>query len=414
MTNRRPHSNRIFPERYSLLQHLEMIVESDMMWALAEQLEAFHQSRGRAGPRRRYTLMDILVVSAAAHLYPSSHAAIRGLSDPETWKRLCDAAAAAFPNYPSRRLSSRAPSRQQMHRARQSYLSGDALEVLKRGMRAAAVRTAAESGAFDPSAGGWTHPDVSQCIVGDATWIRVSDPYGKKGYKSRDIGTGEFGNGRRRVPGREVVVLSCRGSSDNERMVLDVEFSDIAAAGRNDADRAAAMLRRLLDEHSDTLKLRGFVYDMAMTSEIVDEVLDMGVLPITKVPRSPGGAHQRVNLGTSQFTGIDGTQHAQNVITVNGTPAVVLTDSAGDEVVVLLRRQRIWWGTNRSRRVAYGRYAVPDTPPVPKHLRGASTAIRLNSLANEASSRTRRTRALRAIPESRRRFWPPLRHPRGR
>ena len=42
---------------------------------------------------------------------------------------------------------------------------------------------------------------------------------------------------------------------------------------------------------------------------------------------------------------------------------------------------------------------MPDTPPVPTHLRGASTVIRLNSLDNEAGSSTLRTRALRAIPE---------------
>ena len=177
MTDTTPHIRRIDPAG-SLMQQLEVIVESDVMWGLAEQLEAFHQSRGSSGPRRQYTLMDILVTSVAAQLCGSDRAAIRQLNDPNVWGRLCDAAA-AVPDDSSRRLSPRAPSRYQLYRARQNHFSGDALEVLKRGMRAAAVRTAADLGAFDPSAGTWTRPDESQFVVGDTTWIPVSDHQGK-------------------------------------------------------------------------------------------------------------------------------------------------------------------------------------------------------------------------------------------
>ena len=109
--------------------------------------------------------------------------------------------------------------------------------------------------------------------------------------------------------------------------------------------------------------------------------------------------HQSVNLGTLPFTGADGTQRDHAVVTINGAPAVVLTDSGGEETIVPLCRQQIRWENSRSRHVAYGHYAMPDTPPVPTHLRGASTVIRLNSLDNETASRKRRTRALRATPE---------------
>ena len=402
MTNTTPHIRRIAPAG-SLMQQLEAIVESDVVWGLAEQLEAFHQSRGTSY-RHQYTLMDILVTSAAAQLCGSDRAAIRLVKDPSTWRRLCDGAAAAFPSDLSRRLSPRASSRSQVYRARQNHFSGDALDVLKRGMRAAAVRTAADLGAFDPSAGTWTDPDESQCVAGDATWIPVSDSHGK-GPERRYFSAGDLRKGLRPAVGRELVVLSCRGSNGSEPIMLDADLGEgvDSGPGLNDADRAAAMLRRLLDDHSDTLQpgLRGFVYDMAMTSKTIDQVLDMGVLPITKVPRSPGGGHQSVNLGTLPFTGADGTQRDHAVVAVNGAPSVVLPDSDGDEVIVPLRRQQIRWKNNRSRHdvVAYGHYAMPDTPPVPTHLRGASTVIRLNSLDNEAGSSTRRTRALRAIPE---------------
>ena len=401
MTNTTPHIRRIAPAG-SLMQQLEVIVESDVMWGLAEQLEALHHSRG-SSYRHQYTLMDILVTSAAAQLCGSDRAAIRLVKDPSTWRRLCDAAAAAFPSDLSRRLSPRASSRYQLCSARQNHFSGDALEVLKRGLRAAAVRTAADLGAFDPSAGTWTRPDESQCVAGDATWIPVSDPHGEKGPRNRYFSAGDLRKGLRPAVGRELVVLSCRGSNGSEPIILDADLGEgvDSGPGLNDADRAAAMLRRLLAEHSDTLRpgLRGFVYDMAMTSETLDQVLDMGVLPITKVPRSPGGGHQSVNLGTCLFTGADGTQHDHEVVTINGAPAVVLTDSGGDETIVPLCRQRLRWENSRSRHVAYGHYAMPDTPPVPTHLRAASTVIRLNSLDNETASRKRRTRALRAIPE---------------
>ena len=185
--------------------------------------------------------------------------------------------------------------------------------------------------------------------------------------------------------------------------MLDADLGEgvDSGAGRNDADRAAAMLRRLLDEHGDTLRpgLRGLVYDSAMTSDTVDQVLDMGVLPITRVPRSRGGGYQSVNLGTCTFTGTDGTQHDHDVVAINGAPAVVLTDSDGHEITVPLHRKQIRWENSQSQHVAYGHYAMPDTPPVPTRLRGASTVIRLNSLDSEAGSHKRRTQALRAIPE---------------
>ena len=402
MTDTTPSKRRIAPAA-SLLQRLEIVVESDVIWGLAEQLEAFHESRGHAGRRHQYTLMDILVTSAAAQLYGSDRAAIRELEDPSIWERLRHAAAAAFPGDSSRRLSPRAPSCAQLYSARQNHFSGDALDVLKQGVRAAAVRAAADLGAFDPSSGAWTDPDGSQCIAGDATWIPVSDPRGKRDPETRYLSTGDSGKGPRPVPGRELVVLTCRGFDGSERMVLDAELHEGVESGAdcNDADRAVAMLHHLLEEHGDTLRpgLRGLVYDAAMTSDTVDQVLEMGILPITRVPRSRGGRHQSVNLGACPFTGADGTQHDHDVVAINGAPAVVLTDSDGDKITVPLRRQEIRWENSGSRHVAYGHYTMPDTPSVPTHLRGASTVIRLNSLDDEAGSGERRTRALRAIPE---------------
>ena len=137
----------------STLQQLEQVVTCEPIWALIENLEAFHKSADpalRRGPGRRYTLMDIVVMEAATQLDGSSREAARTLGDPPRWGRLRRAAARAFPNDPKRRLSPNAPSRHQHYQARRRYLCGEALTVLKRGLRAEAVSAAVRSGHVRP------------------------------------------------------------------------------------------------------------------------------------------------------------------------------------------------------------------------------------------------------------------------
>ncbi len=168
--------------RRSTLQQLKHFVACEPIWALVEKLEAFHNTatpalRGGAGPR--YTLMDIVVMEAATQLYGSGREAERQLSDPQTWGRLRRAGARAFPKDSNRRLSPNAPSRHQHYRARRRYLCGEALTVLKRGLRAEAVSAAVGMGMFDPAAGSCARPHRSQCIVGDMTWIAATSNAGR-------------------------------------------------------------------------------------------------------------------------------------------------------------------------------------------------------------------------------------------
>ena len=242
-------------------------------------------------------------------------------------------------------MSPRAPSRSQLARARRDF-SGDALAELKRGLRAASVEVATNLGVFDPKAGSWTHPGRAQCIAGAETRILTNNPPWAK-------------------PGRELVGIACRNSNGNERLLLDADFSDGTVNGGG--ARSAAMLRRLLDEHDAKLRggLRGFIHDMSMTPDTIDAVLDMGVLPIVKVPRTPGGQLRSVDLGSHTFTGVTGTRDVHDVIAVDGTPAVVFTNR-GERTIVPLRRQRIRWTNSRSRYVAHGRYTMPSSPGSPR------------------------------------------------
>ena len=362
------------------LQPLKRLVVSERVWRVVEHVEAAVPTRGR---RRRYALMDIVVMDVAAQLLGSHRAAARDLGDPQAWERLRRHVMTAFPKDPTRRLSQRAPSRPTHCQARQLYSSGEPLAALKRALRADAVETATRMGMFAPTADTGTAPDRSQFIVGDGTWLSAATKH----------------------RGRELVALAGSRPNGSDRIVLDAEFAPSGPTrdGRTGADHAEEMPSRLLTENSRFLRpgLHGFVHDMALTPKAADKVLDLGVLPITKVPRAAGGTCRRVSLGMFTFTAPDGTRHDREVTAIGGEPTVALTDSRCIEVAVSLDRQHIRWEhNNQRRRVAYGQYVLPHAPPVPKHLWGASAVIRCNSTDEEINSGKRRTRALRAIPET--------------
>lgn len=411
------------PATGSYLQALEDILTDDWLWEAVEEMEAPHSNQSTHGRRRgrprEYKLMDTLTVELASFLYDGYSCALRNLSDPKTWRPLKKALKKAFPNDPSRRLSKKAPSRSQHYRARRDYFRGVALSDLCRRIRKEAVDTAVEMGMFDPSAGSFTKPDKSQCIMGDATWMHSatnqhhSRPFHPVTGKVRrfDPDAEHFHNvdgTRSKIPGRGVVILACRNAHHNERVILDMGFMPRAYSaenkGRNDSDVAIDMLGRLLDENGDLLRagLRGFIYDMALDSEGIDDILDMRILPITKTPRTNKGRYRYANLGPHQFTAADGTSHELVVYAIDGSHAVRLTNSKGDDLYVPLRRNHIRWGSEgKKRSIAWCDAHIPTDAPA-SHLRGATVSIRLNSTEQEIHSKphTRRTRAARAIPES--------------
>lgn len=382
----------------SMLQRLETVIGCGPVWASLEEVQARQTEAKVAGPTRRQRApMDFVVLDAAAWLCGSLQAAIKHLSDPDVWNRLRRAARREFPNDPRRRLSNTPPSRAQHYRARHVRFCGEALADLGRAFRREAVRAARRMGMFDPTTGSWADPDATQCISGDSTWIRDV-----RGSDASDcIADGRLQRGRR------LVMLACGTGHNRERIILDAELvpprTGSSADARTEAAQAVAMLGRLLADNGDLLRpgLRGFVYDMAMTSKDMDRVFDVGLLPITKVPLTADGGHRRVSLGSRVFVADDGTHHDLVVHAVNGAPAVTVTGSDGIETQVRLRRHSIHWQRQHDNAsVAWCVCAVPDDSAVPAHLRGATTAVRLNSSPDEAQSfRTRRTFALRAIPE---------------
>ena len=422
------------PDDDSDLQRLEQLLGFEPVWEMIEDLAQLQNERQkrlqlyggrRRGAKRGYELIDILLVEAATHLFDNAWDTLRNLRDPKTWKRLRKAARRHFPkngrpNRAHRRLSKTPPTRDQMYRARRDYFSGEPLEHFRRWYRQKAVNTAKEMGLFDPKAGSWTHPDRSQRIVGDMTWMGAATQYHRDepfhpttGKTRRFDPHADYHHtvdgGWTEVPGRELVVLSVRTGWGNERVLLDADFMEAKGSrsrkGRNDADHAVGMLKRLVGENPKAFRRGGakvFIYDMAMDSECFDNVLDMRIVPMAKTPRLKANKYRSGNLGPHEFTRRDDGVEDHDIKTLNGSTWVLLPDGYGQEVGVPLERKHLHWGAEGARSIAYCDVEIPNHPRVPNSLRGATTTVRLNSTPEEINQNphTRRTKALRPIPEA--------------
>ena len=412
------------------LQRLEELATLPFLWELIEKLDEFHSSRRperRPGRKRGYKLIDIQVIEAGTHIYGNSDSAWRNLKDPHTWERLCRAVQETFPNDQNRRLSKKAPSRHQIYRARRDYFSGEALEAFRRWSSRTALEAARDIGIFNPKAGSWTHPHKTQCIVADSSWTpgptkhHRDEPFDPRTGKTRKFDPyADYHHTRdgkpTKIPGRDLVMLSCRTQHGNERIIIDSDFMPPKKSpkrkNRNDADFAIDMLEDLLAENGDLLcggpggrsgGLRGFIYDMAMDSEASDRVLNNKVLPIVKVPRLKGGKYRGGSLGPHKFTTRRGSTERHDIKTFNGSMWVLLPDSRGTEISVPLRRKHLYWGDEAQQGIiAYCEVEIPYEPEAPRSLRGATTTVRLNSTDEEIHNNphTRRTRSLRPIPEA--------------
>lgn len=411
------------PDDKSDFEQLEALVGQNQFWEMVEAQTAFVNDNSPKGPRpgrpQKYVPADIVVVETCTHHYGNAARAIRNLKDPKTWKRLRKTAKKAFPHDKDRRLSKRAPNRWQIYRGKAKYFSGEALKQWQRLLRRHCLEGARTIGCFDPAAGTWTHPDSTQCIAGDSSWVRSAtqhdrsvllDPNNKVIRFDPAAYHHHYRNKQpTKVPGREVVMLSCRTKFGNERIVVDFDFMPHkrhhSRRDRTDADFAIDMLADLIDEHPDLLKgLRAFIYDMAMDSEGIDNVLALGAIPIVKTQKLGGGKHRHGNIGPHPFICRDGKIRELEIKTVNGSTCVKLPNAQGTTMAIPLERAHFRWGdeTKDGNNTAYLKVRIPHDSGAPGRFKGATATVRLNSTAQEihTSPHTRRTRSLRPIPEA--------------
>ena len=219
------------------------------------------------------------------------------------------------------------------------------------------------------------------------------------------------------VPGRELIVHSVRGDDPNVRFILDADF----LRHKDDPERvtestqAVGMLRRLIDENTNTndsdsddddlaAGIRGFGYDMALSPEGIDDVLNLRRLPIVKVPRLKGNRYRGQALGPHDFTTRAGTIEKDiEVRTLHGTPWIWLPSGNKLQAVPLTRKKLQWGKRGKKKTILYMHAAIPNDDDVPEPLQGATTLIRVNSTKTEIHNKPRHTRrslSLRAIAES--------------
>lgn len=417
------------PRRAVRMLTLERLATRNWLWKLMESLEVFHNARRPErcpGPDRGYILMDAQLIIIAALLYDNLNSAVEEFTiDQAQWDRLRKAVEAAFPNNPERRLSDRAPSRSQTFRASRDYFSGEALDELFRNYRRTAVKGAQRIGALDPNAGSWQSPARSQAIIGDMTWIPAATKHHRKAPFHPETGdllkfdplAGPFhtSDGKwSRIPGRGLVMLSCRTEHPNERIPLDAAFmlrqGDSTQKGRNEADTAVDMLKNLISENPNELRdrpgkpsgLKCFIHDMAMDAEAIDRVLDMRVLPVVKVPKTTAGKCRTGTLGPHEFTTPRGQTVNLDVKAFNGVMWVRFPLNRDTDIAVPLRYELYWGPAGKNRSILYAKVTLPHSPVVPGRLRGATANVRFNSTPEEIHNdpHTRRTRMLRPIPEA--------------
>ena len=215
------------------------------------------------------------------------------------------------------------------------------------------------------------------------------------------------------VPGRGLIVASVRGDDPNVRFLLDGEFTK----HKDDPERVTEstqvvdMLRRLIAENTNTdgdgdltAGIRGFGYDMALSSESIDEVLNLHMVPVVKVPKLKGNRYRGQSLGPHKFITTDGDEVPPiNVQTLDGKPWVWLPSGDKLQAVPLVCRKLQWGTPGQKKTILYEHAAIPNYDDVPEPLRGATTLIRINSTDAEINNKprhTRRTLSLRPISES--------------
>ena len=198
------------------------------------------------------------------------------------------------------------------------------------------------------------------------------------------------------------VLTIARNPHRNERVIL---ACDLKPKGKSDANVFTDVVLDILDRYPDlTPGVRAVVYDMALRSQDIDRLQDHGLHAIVKTPRTNKGKTAAVTLGNHTFKHPETkTITSMPVIAMHGTPTINLTDGDGHEIYQPLQRVKTQVKISRGgKKIMYGTWAIPDKPPVPPYLVGATTLIRHNSTPQERHSKPhrRRTRALATIPES--------------
>lgn len=383
------------------------------LWEIAEQIEAeiAAAEANRAGRRRAYPIMALLIWDVALWVYGSARAVDRELQDPRLWRTLRRAVKRAWPDRRRWRLPKRPISRSQYHRGRERHLKPRDAQLT-----AWAEKVAAEAAVFMgmlETAADPTRPLSHNTVYGDATWVKAllaADPRPRL-----DTATGELvlprcdpdarpyhthtGTG----VGHQAVLALIRGPHPGERIILSALLNH---PGRSDATAFTDKILELAERDPRLAAgLTAAVYDGALHAPDMIRLLNAGVVPVAKVHHNQGGAPAAANLGPADITLPDGTRTTAELAAVDGTPAIISADHAGRPAYIPLIRTKTRIRRNKHHPAAVNtRWRIPTTSDNPESaalagpLTGATLGIRHNPPNPREALRI--NRALRVIPPS--------------
>lgn len=392
----------------SLLQVLENIIGRSSYVEMVESATLIDQ-QAHPGRPATTTPSAITVLNIATRLLRSQRAAIRELSDPRTWHRLCTCTRALYPDRPDLWLPDRCPSRDAQRRAITRLGPYGFVDAVQRICEADAFDAARIILETSPTP--FTNPAPGNVVVGDATTIKANTYYApntmgtrRDGSKylhradptARRIGKGKRHTERHKAPtddsgrqprGLDYVFITIRNRQGNERIILGIQPRP---AGTGEAE----VFTDFLLEHQVELPMATVaVFDGAMRGGQANRLIESGIVPTNKVPRVSGGQADTANLGLHPFKRRDGSIENLPIVTIDGHAGILVMPE--DEWWIPLTRGQV-----RPRKTTiYVTMQIPSVPHVPARLRGATCLLRLNSTVKEQAAGVSRADHLRAFPE---------------
>lgn len=401
-----------------LSRRLEHIFCLGPLWGLSEQIDtdiaAQDSPAGRPGRKRCWPIMCALALDVALWESGSIRAAVRELSDPDTWDRLRRKTERAWPDHPHRRLPEHPISRSQYHRARRRHTLPRLAEI-KTWAETTSTEAARWIAMLDPhTARLATHPEPGNVIAGDTTYLKALSGIDPDNPGLRlDPHTGEL-TPRRCDPdarpyhthtgsgvGHRCLILSTRHGPPGERIIHSI---GPIGPGSDATAFTDDILRLQQHQPAFAAGAAAAVYDGALHAGDMIRLQNNAVIPIAKTHRT-GGKYATANLGRRQATLPGGTRRQITITAIDGTPTIAAIDANGELWHIPLTHTKTRVRRNKRRPASiHTRWRVPtdidntDSAALAGPLAGATLGIRHNPDNHREALRI--NRALRIIPPS--------------
>jgi len=411
---------------------LVMIAVDSTLWERAEAFERRERRHAlKAGRKRAHTVAESFIVQQAnALIGVSERQLIIKLNKKWRRKRINKALQKAWPNHPNRRLppkksngkknrekNAKKNQKYAMSRSQHRYFmdnhilaNDEEYERLCHDNMTRAVEIAIHMGMLKPRNGSLNNPEASRYVFADLTFLR--ERYDHRNVKDKNSsridrtttrynGTNKDYAGSR---GRNLGLVGVRNDEYRERvpLVIGVKPNDMT-----EGEYFISHLAHLIENYPDVKRgLLGTIYDMAIKGVHIDQIYDLGLAHIGKVPDTNQGEVASLTLRDEEFSCLDQETRTSDVLLEDGAPYLLFIDGDGEICYQPLLQIDLYrrWNKGEGRYRWYGDYAVPDKPWMGA-LAGAVTTLRLDSTREERDGQAkRRTNYLRAIPETDPRF----------